>query len=292
MKKGIGKEVKIGIAFIIAVFILYFGISFLKGVNIFKPANSYQVEFNDVTSLTVSSPVLLNGYTIGLVNSMELDPENNNVIVTLNLNKGIKIPVGSEFKVDASLLGSATVLMIPAKNTGQFYTSEDMIKGSKMVGMMDAVAGALPQVVSLLPKLDSILMSVQVLVSNPALTSSLENMDAITGSLKQSSVQLNQLMSVLNKDVPTITSNFADASQNLSTQINSLDLSKSMNSIESTLKNVELLSKKLNSNDNSVGLLLNDRQLYDSLTTTLGNAAILLKDVKENPSRYINVKVF
>lgn len=292
MKKGIGKEVKIGIAFIIAIFILYFGISFLKGVNIFKPANSYQVEFDDVTSLTVSSPVLLNGYAIGLVNSMELDPENNKIIVTLNLNKGVKIPVGSEFKVDTSLLGSANVLMIPAANTGEFYTSEDMIKGSEMVGMMDAVAGALPQVVNLLPKIDSILMSVQVLVSNPALTGSLENMNAITGSLKQSSVQLNQLMLVLNKDVPTITSNFADASQNLSTQINSLDLSKSMSSIESTLNNVELLTKKLNSNDNSVGLLLNDRQLYDSLTTTLGNAAILLKDVKDNPSRYINVKVF
>lgn len=75
-------------------------------------------------------------------------------------------------------------------------------------------------------------------------------------------------------------------------QLKSMDLASSYKSIDSTLKNVQDLSSKLNGKDSSLGLLLNDRALYDSLSVTMGNASLLLKDVKENPSRYINVKVF
>jgi len=292
MEKKISKEVKIGIAFVFALFILYFGISFLKGVNIFKPSNSYQVAFDDVTDLTVSTPVILNGLQVGLVNSMHLDDSNKKVIVNINLNKGMKIPVGSELKIDGGMLGGAKVILIPDNTQTQYYTSDDIIPGKRATGMMESVSGLVPGVGNLLPKIDSILTGIQVLVANPALTSSLENVNGITADLKVSTQQLNQLMTVLNKDVPKITSNFANVSEDLSNKVNSIDLVGSFKSIDNTLKNIQTMTDKLNSKDNSVGLLLNDRQLYDSINSTLNNASLLLKDVKENPSRYINVKVF
>jgi len=288
MSKKISKEVKIGIAFILALVILYFGISFLKGVNIFKPAHSYRISFDDVTDLTVSTPVLLNGYQIGLVNSMAMDENTKKIVVNINLNKDIKIPVGSEFKIDGGMLGGAKLILTLKEGVNNYYTSDDIIAGKREKGLLDTAAGIVPEVSGLLPKIDSILTGIQIIVAHPAMSSSLNNVDAITANLKTSTQELNRLMATLNQDVPSITSNFAQASEELTDKVMSLDI----NSINVTLKNIENLSDRFNAKDNSVGLLLNDRQLYDSINSTLNNASLLLKDLKENPGRYINVKVF
>ena len=162
--------------------------------------------------------------------------------------------------------------------------------------MMESIgADVLPQVGALVPKIDSILMGLQLLVNNPALVKSLQNVEVITSDLAISSKQLNQMMINLNKNIPVMTNNMTAVSSDLAGvtgQLKSMDLASSYKSIDSTLKNVQDLSSKLNGKDSSLGLLLNDRALYDSLSVTMGNASLLLKDVKENPSRYINVKVF
>lgn len=297
MKKMFSKEVKIGIGFVVALFLLYTGINFLKGINIFKPANSYTVVFDDVTGLTLSSPVILNGYQVGLVYSMELDQqEENKVAVVLNLDKGVKVTKGSKIKLDVSLMGSATVIIDKNPETQELYTSSDRIPGIRQLGMMESMSQTvLPQVGNLIPKIDSILSGVQLLVTNPALAQSLQNVNVITSELTTASRQLNQMMTVMNKDIPKLANNMTTVSSDLaqvSGQFKTMDFQKSYQSIDSTLQNIQALTNKLNSKDNSVGLLMNDRQLYDSLVSTMGNASLLLKDVKENPSKYINVKVF
>lgn len=297
MKKKFSKEVKIGIAFVVALFILYFGINFLKGINIFKPSNSYTVVFDDVTGLTLSSPVVLNGFQVGLVYSMKLENDTaHKVAVVLNLDKGVRLNKGSKVKLDVSLMGSATVVLEQNPYTDEYYTFDDPIPGVRVAGMMESIgADVLPQVGALVPKIDSILMGLQLLVNNPALVKSLQNVEVITSDLAISSKQLNQMMINLNKNIPVMTNNMTAVSSDLAGvtgQLKSMDLASSYKSIDSTLKNVQDLSSKLNGKDSSLGLLLNDRALYDSLSVTMGNASLLLKDVKENPSRYINVKVF
>ncbi|MDU1889161.1 MAG: MlaD family protein [Dysgonomonas sp.] len=292
----VSKEVKIGMGFIIAIFLLYYGISFLKGVNIFKPTNSYMVVFDDVAGLTQSAPVTLNGYQVGLVSSMTLDPHNSKRVITyLNMDRGVKIPKGSKMFLDVSVLGSATVIMEPNPYTEDYISASDTIIGMRKKGMMDAAGSMLPQVEQLLPKIDSILIGIQALVNSPALTQSLTDINQITGDLAKSTKQLNSMMGSLNEDVPTITNNLSKVSTDLagaSKQFNEMDLASTYRSVDSTMKNIQYLSTKLTTRDNSLGLLLNDRQLYDSINSTIGNASLLLKDVKENPSRYINVKVF
>lgn len=291
------KEVKIGIAFVVALVILYVGINFLKGINIFKPSNIYTVVFDDVTGLTLSSPVVLSGYQVGLVHSMELDTKNNNHInVSVNLDKGVQIPKDSKVKLDVSLMGSAAIVVEPNPYTSEYYTSNDKIPGIRNLGMLESVSkDVLPQVSGLVPKLDSILVGVDVLVKNPALAKSLENMSIITSELAVATKQMNQLMTTLNRDLPQMSQNMNVITGDLasvSNQVKSLDIQSTYQSLDSTMKNVQHLTDKLNSNDNSLGLLLNDRALYDSLNMTVGGAGQLMKDLRENPSKYINVKVF
>lgn len=292
----ITKEVKIGVAFIVALVILYVGINFLKGINVFKPANSYIVVFDNVSGLTLSTPVLLNGYQVGLVHSMELDVNNNNRIdVQINLNKGVKIAKGSSLTLGTTLMGSAYMIIKQAPGVNDYYASGDRIQGVREKGMLESVGSVLPDAKNLLPKVDSILTSVQVLMSNPALSQSLTNMGAITNELATTTKEINGLLVQLKRDLPkltndvsTITGNLANASE----QLNSVDIESTYKSIDATVKNMEALSNRLNSTDNSLGLLLNDKSLHDSLSITLGNASLLLQDVRENPSKYINVKVF
>lgn len=292
----ISKEVKIGMAFVIAIFILYYGISFLKGINLFRPSNSYMVVFDDVAGLTQATPVTLNGYPIGLVSSMELDTKNGNRIITyLDMNKGVQLPKGSKMILDVSMLGSATIIVEESDNKAEFISSSDTIIGVRNKGMLDAAGGMIPQIQNLMPKIDSILTGINVLVNNPALSQSLSDVNQITGDLAKTTKQLNVMMGALNKDVPTITGNLSQASTDFATmskQFNQIDLASTYKSVDATVKSLENLSAKMNSKEGSIGLLLNDRQLYDSIVNTMSNASLLLKDVKENPSRYINVKVF
>ena len=297
MKKKLSKEVKIGIAFLISIFVLYFGISFLKGINIFRPANSYIVVFDDVTDLALSSPVILNGLQVGLVHSMKLDPGNpQQVIAIVNLYKGVKIPKGSSFELDIPTLGGGKVLLKPNYGEETYYTSSDTIRGIRNHGMLESLSGGmLPQITGVLTRIDSVLIGFQTVASNPALTQSLINTEQITKQLSESTRQLSGIMTRLNKDVPAITSNIATISDDvkgLTSQTKSINLATTYNSVDSIVKNIHHLTEKINTKDNSLGLLLNDRQLYDSINTTLNNASLLLKDVKENPGRYINVKVF
>lgn len=297
MKKMFSKEVKIGIAFIVALFLLYFGINFLKGINIFKPTNSFVVKFDDVTDLSLSTPVLVNGYKVGLVYSMELiENSNNKIAVVINLNKGVKVPVGSKLKLDVSILGSPSMIIEENPNTNSYYSHNDTIQGEKVKGLMESMGkDMVPQVVSLVPKLDSILTGLQTIVNHPALTQSLNNIDEITAELATSSKEFNKLIVSLNKDMPVISKNMVSTTNDLSSmsnKINSMDITQAYNSINTTLKNIESLSNKMNNNNSSLGLLMNDRAMYDSINNTLSNASLLLKDLKDNPSRYINVKVF
>lgn len=297
MEKLFSKEVKIGIAFIIALFVLYYGINFLKGVNVFKKTNSYIVVFDEVSDLTLSSPVVLNGFPIGLVYSMELvDDNSGKIAVTLNLNKGVQIPKDSKMILDVSLMGNARVMVEPNALSKEYYLPGETIIGQRNAGMMESISkDVIPQFTALVPKIDSILVGLQTLVNHPALAKSLANMDVITSQLVASSTQLNQMVVKLNKDIPLIAGNMSDITSNLavvSGQFKSMNLTSSYNSLDSTFRNLQTLTTKLNSKDNSLGLLLNDTKLYDSLNVAVGNAGLLLKDVKENPSRYINIKVF
>ncbi|MDR0824079.1 MAG: MlaD family protein [Prevotella sp.] len=292
----ISKEVKIGIAFVIAIFLLYYGISFLKGINLFRPSNSYMVVFDDVSGLTQATPVTLNGFQVGLVSSMELDTKHSNKVITyLGMDKGLKIPKGSKMILDVAVLGAATIIMETNPYTQEYISNTDTIIGIRNKGMMDAAGSMLPQVQNLLPKIDSILSGINTLVNSPVLTQSLTDVSQMTGDLAKTTKQLNTMMAALNRDVPTITGNISRATTDLtgvSKQFSQIDIGATYQSVDATMKNLENLSARINSKDGSLGLLLNDRQLYDSIMTTMGNASLLLKDVKEHPSRYINVKVF
>lgn len=294
-KKGLTKEAKIGIVTIVSIALLYFGINYLKGINLFKPVNHYYVTFDNVKDVTISSPVYVEGFKVGLVRSIVYDYKNDTdkITVEISLDDAMKINKGSYVVIVNTFLSGAELHIHLNKYVSEYMKAGEVIEGRMGEDMMGSVqTKILPGVEALLPKIDSILVGLQTLVNHPALSQSLEHIERTTGNLEVSSRQLNQLLSkdvpVIVSDLKMITGNFNEVSE----ELKNLDLITTINSVNATLANIRLATDKMNSRDNSLGLLLNDNALYDNLNNTMGNASKLLLDFRENPKRYVHFSLF
>jgi phospholipid/cholesterol/gamma-HCH transport system substrate-binding protein len=205
----------------------------------------------------------------------------------------MRVNKGSYISIESSLLSGAELHMKLNTFSREYYNPGDTLDGRLKEGMMSSVEDKLiPQFMEIMPKIDSILTGLQTIINHPALSRSLDNLENTTKQLASSSKQLNAL---LGNDVPEIASNLKTASSNLSTfssDLSRLELEQSVNSLNSTLGQVNTLALKLNSKDNTLGLLLNDSLLYNKLNNTFDNASGLLLDLKQNPKRYVSFSLF
>ena len=287
------KEVKIGIIGIVALAMLFFGINYLKGIRMFHPSSYYYVEYTDVNGLTTSSPVFASGYKIGIVRDLQYNHANpGHVVVEVELDEGMQIPTGSIGELVTEMLGTVKMNLILDLKSKEYYVPGDTLPGYVNNGLMGVAEGIMPKVEQIMPKMDSILHSLNQLLAHPALTATLENTEKLTADLCVTTRQLNKLMQT---DLPQITGrmvtladNFTTISENLKT----IDYAETFQKIDATLKNVQTLSDKLSSKDNTVGLLLNDPTLYNNLSATTANAASLLEDLQAHPKRYVHFSLF
>jgi phospholipid/cholesterol/gamma-HCH transport system substrate-binding protein len=266
----------------------------LKGTNIFKPTNLYYVRMPDVSELQNSGPVYVEGFKVGIVRDISYDyQKQGGIVVQISLDTKMKVETGSHVEIKTGLTSGAYLNLILNKYVSTYYQVGDTIDGVSEKGIMDKVSdNLLPQIESLLPRLDSILQGIQFLVSHPALTQSLEQISATTANLEKSTSQLNTLLS---NDITPIAANLKQVSSDFTTvssQLKQMDLNATMSQVNSTLQNLNQMTAQLKSKDNSLGLLLNDRSVYDHLDSTFVNASNLLLDLKLNPKRYVHFSVF
>ena len=263
MKKYFTKEVVIAITTIIACAILVVGIDFLKGINIMKPTNYYYAVFNNVAGLGVSSPVKIDGFDVGLVRAVEYNYQKpGTIVVEISLDKKLKLTSGSKVLLASDIMGTATLDLKMNPHVNTYLNPGDTIEGELAPDMMGSIKeNILPQLEHLLPKIDSILTGIQTIVSNPALNSALNQIDNVTKNLEKSTSNLTVMME---KQVPSILNNLDTVSAHLnlfSQDMKNIKLSNTINSIDSVLYGMNSISSKLNSKDNSLGLLLNDETL-------------------------------
>ena len=290
------KEIKIALVAIVGILIMYFGINFLKGMNLFSTNNAYYMTFDDIQGLGASTPIYADGYKVGTVDGMEYDyKENGPIKVKVDIIKDLRIPQGSKAEIVKDLMGNLQVNLLLANNPRERVEPGGVIPGAVNGGMMDKAANLIPVVEKMLPKLDSILTSVNALMADPALAASLHNVETITSNLTVSTRELNTLMAGLNKQVPGMVrkaNGVLDNTNRLTANLASLDVQGTLNKVNQTLESAHQFAEKLNSNQGSLGLLMNDTKLYDNLTSTMSHADSLVIDLKAHPKRYVHFSVF
>ncbi|MDR3128930.1 MAG: MlaD family protein [Tannerellaceae bacterium] len=288
------KEIKIGIATVASLVLLYVGVNYLKGINLFHPSNYYYVTFANVKDLTVSTPVFIDGFKVGLVRSLQYDYEQQGKIsVEIHLDDELKIPKGSYVVLVHTLLSGAELHIHPNTYLTTTLESGDTIEGRIGEDMLTTVQNELlPNIETLFTRLDSILASLQTVINHPALSQSLEHIERTTNNLEASAGVLNAL---LEKDVPVILGNLRTTTDNfnlVSSRLRDMDFAATLHSVDLTLANLKTTTDKLNSKNNTLGSLLNDNSLYENLNQTSLYAADLLLDLRERPKRYVHFSLF
>lgn len=294
--KKFSKEIQIGLVAVIGAVVLYFGLQFLKGLTVFSTDSNYYVKFKDISGLSSSSPVYANGYRVGVVENIIYDFEGaGDIVAVVGINSEMRMPKGTTADIVSDLLGNIKLELKLGDKADGVLTPGDTIIGDQEKGAMAKAAEIIPQVQSLLPKLDSILVSVNALLADPALAHSLHNIEQITGSLTSTSNDLNRLTASLNRQMPQMLEN-ADGllanTNSLTRNLNELDLAATMQKVDHTLWNVEQMTAKLNSNEGTIGLLMRDPGLYNNLNATMMHADSLMIDLRQHPKRYVHFSVF
>lgn len=306
MKKFKSKEFVIGLCVIIALAILFFGIDYLKGINLFKPANFYYAEYDNVAGLELSAPVTIDGYKVGQVREISFDYEKHGKIkVLLALDKKLNLPEDSKAEIASTLLSGSFInihvgsskKMLPVGGTLQTCMTPDL-----MASLQDNL---MPQVGGVLERVDTLLSGLTTLVSDPAIYQTIGRVNGISNNLLLAS---DGLKTTLKSDIPglmrraggtmtridTITYNLAV----LSAQLKSLPINSTMENVydisgnlSTASKNLNTFSTQLNDKNSTLGLLTQDPELYYRLNRVTADIDSLILDIKKNPKRYISIKL-
>lgn len=289
-----------------ALVILIFGIEFLKGINLFRPANFYIAYYDNVDGLEISAPVKVNGFKVGQVREINFNYEKpGKTEVVLALNKDLHLPEDSEAIISSSLMGEAYI-EINVGHSAQLIPVGGEVKTSQGSGLLAGITdGVMPKVTETLTIVDSLLFNLNTVVSDPSLKKSITNIEGMSDNLLAAS---GGLKTMVNYDVPQLMGGANGIMRNLggtmlrvdtisgnlalfTDQLNRMPLSETIQGLNSTIANLETFSSQLKNQNSTLGLLMNDPELYNRLNSVAASVDSLIVDIKRNPKRYISIKL-
>lgn len=312
----ISNETKVGALTAVAITLFILGFNFLKGKSLFKTGNFLYAKFKQTKGIMVSNPVYINGLQVGSV--YELEEANKNldtIIVSIKLNKELNIAVNSVASIKENPLGSPSI-DISLGNNHTYLKNHDTIPTVDMPGMLGEITTKLTPVVEqvkvTVQTLDSVLRNVNS-VFDPSTKNNMQevvaNANRLTASLMASAASLQLMMTDQNgklaksmNNVSAFTNNLANNNdkinatlanlQTTTTNISQADIKGTLTSLQGSVEKLNAAVSKIDSNEGSIGKLLNDNQLYDNLANTTRSLNILMDDIRVNPKRYVSISVF
>lgn len=306
----ISREVKIGLVSLVTIILFIWLYSFLKGKNLLTRNAYYYSVYSQISGLSESSPIEVNGYKVGVVQSINfIDDGSGRLLVTMSLNKNMKIPYGSVAEITTASLIAGMKIQFKFSDSNETYKSGDTIPGMLAESILTRLeAEMIPlknSITVMVNNLDSLLYTINQTLSpefRNDLSKTVSNVNLATGSmakmLKEREKELSETIENLHtfseaiaKNSPkmdTIIGNFSRISDSLATA----DFAGTVNRLRDAAAQTSVLLENLNKGEGSAGKLMTDDSLYINLSATLDNLQALLADLKANPKKYINVSVF
>ena len=300
------REVKVGIVSIVVIFILILGINYLKGTNIFKNNITFYALYQNIDGLQIGAPVTVSGFKVGSVTDIDMLTEsNNNLLITINIEKDLVVPKKSILKiVNQDLMGTKGVNLI-FSSSSDYASSGDTLSSSLESSLQEEVnAQILPfkrKAEELIVSIDSVMMIVTAVLNKDArndLSKSIESLGETFSLMSSSMKKVDGIIDANEEKISNIIFNMESILGNIEESNSSVNsILSNMSSISDSLSNSNLTSlvnnfntlmTQINSKEGSAGLLLNDDKLYTNLEKTTKELSELIKDIKDNPKRYIN----
>jgi phospholipid/cholesterol/gamma-HCH transport system substrate-binding protein len=304
--KKISREVKIGFAAIITIGILIWGWNFLKGINIFTTTDSYYAVYNDVHGLIKSGVVVLNGYKVGNVGSIQFNEHDvDRIVVEINLEEKIKIPRNTVLLIrNSSVISGIKELRIVLGGGPGFHEPGDTLIAAVEQELSDVIGPIKDKAEAVLDQIDSTLASVNDILDVPTrkhLKATLANLDRSVADLSASLEPGGELNTSFD-NLASITGNLKNNNENLSQTLQNISsLSDSLKKADikavvekagQTFAQLDMTLARINNGEGTAGKLIADDSLYNNLNGALFSLDSLLIDVKEHPKRYVHFSVF
>lgn len=293
-KKFLNNETKIGIIVVIAIAVLYFGINFLKGINIFTPNTTLYVQYDRVDGIVKTSHVLINGYQVGHVSDIVFDyTKEAPITLELTVDRKLVVPKGTIAEVyETGMLGDKAIQLRLGKSS-EICQKGDTIEGTITGGMLaQAMESLIPPIKEMIPTIDSTIQALKKVIESEHVENILANADDAVKSLKDASRKLDIMMDSDIKPFMSNANSMVAKLDKVAADVSDADLKKTFAELDATVANIKMATAKLNSTDNTLGLLLNDRNLYNDVDSILINGNALVVDLKQNPKRYVHFSVF
>ncbi len=308
----ISKTSKLGIVIIISLTILIWGINFLKGRDIFRTEKVYLARYKDVGGLEPSTVVQLNGLKIGYVRDIYFAEDySGDLIVKIAVHNKFPLPKGTTAEIASSDLLGSKVVKLNLGQSKEFNQSNDTLPSVIQADLMQQVSEQLAPVKNkaekLLVSLDSIVSSVSVILDSEAkaniaksieqISYTMSNLEMITrdlstivdnqkGNLSSSISNFNQLTHSLNSNSQKL-NQILDNFNSISDSLSQSDIKSTVNNLNNTISEIQSMMSKVNSADGTLGMLVNDKRLYQNLNYTSENLNRLLVDLQQNPKKYV-----
>jgi phospholipid/cholesterol/gamma-HCH transport system substrate-binding protein len=306
----IANETKIGVLAVVAVVALILGFNFLKGSSLFQHKKNLYAIFDNVEGMELSNAVQINGLTIGNVSAInESDKDlTRGIVVTITLKKDVHIPKNSIGVINSGIISAATIVIDKGDDT-QFLNDGDTLLTKQKSNLFSQVQSSVNPVIlklgGTLTSLDSLIQVVGSLF-DPRMKNNLGSIIAnLAASTAQLQIMLNAQTGALAKSLKNVndfTANLAKNNDHVTHTLENVDkttanlaaakIPETVESLQTTVNELKGVIGKVNSNNGSLGLLLNDKHLYQNLEGTTRSLNTLLDDFRVHPKRYVNISVF
>lgn len=308
------KFIRLGILILVSSLILIWGLSYLKGNDIFSRSNEYHVIYDSVDGLSQSNSVLLSGYKVGQVTDIRfLDDNSGRLLVSVTIDSSVDIPVGSVAQIISSDIMGTRSIKIILGNRNEYHSENDTISGDIEAGLKDQVSmQVLPlknKAEELLSTLDSAITGLAFIFDDDAqrnFAESFENINRTVSNIEGTTADLQEIISLEKENMKSIVGNLENITgsfsqntpalentiQNLSAfsdTLAKLQLTPLLNNAAAASDQLNTVLAQLKSTDNTMGSLLNDDELYISLNQLSENLTMLMNDIRINPERYLNI---
>ena len=308
LKMKIKTEVKIGFIVLTTFLLVFWGINYLKGRNILNKTNVFYVVYNDVQGLGPSASVLLNGYKVGMINDISFKESSlTDIVVCFDIDHKFNIPLGSEIQLfSADLLGTKALTILPSSAI-KFHEYGDTLKSSIKADLISSLSEEILPLKSaaeqVLVHIDSVVSSLDIILNSDTRVNIQESIAKLRSSTDAFDKQLNngdlklmlhslaEFSKALDNNKEKLDTIFQNI-ESVSDSIASSNIRELLTSINSTFSNTNILLENVNKGEGTIGQFAQNDSLYFNLNASLESLNILLKDLEENPERYVQFSVF
>ena len=297
------REIKTAFLVIGGIALFIYGFSFLKGTSLFERDKTIYTIYNEVEGLVPGAKVTINGLSVGKISEIDFLPNSTKILITMKIRDELVFSTRSTALLyETGLIGGMAVAIKPVFDNENQIISGDTLASEVKPGLTELINRQIEplqaKISSMLSSADSLFIGVSNVLDNNTqlnLKSTLQNLSNTTQNLNEASSSLIKILDDNQSYINTTFNNFSDTSANLKSitdSISEANISLTMRELNETIKGLNLIVSSIENGKGTLGKIVNDESLYESLIDASDELESLLSDLKNHPKRYINLSIF